>query len=103
MNTHQGNIFLAKIKGEIKRGEYDRHFTIPFMNKELLYATIKGKCEKKEELGHIPMLTDAEINLCVKEAKDIAVEIASLFIKTGILEKGIEEYEVSEVGKSLVK
>ena len=74
-----------------------------FLNKELLYATIKSKCEKKEELGHTPTLTDAEIKNCINEAKDVAVEIASLFIKTGILEKNIEEYEVSEVGKSLIK
>jgi hypothetical protein len=103
MNTHQGNTFLAKMKGEIKRGEYDKYLTIPFMSKELLYAAIKAKCHHKEELGHNPLLTESEIKLCINDAKETAIEIANLFINIGILEKTIEEYDVSEIGKALIK
>jgi len=97
------DMYLNKIKGIIKRGEYDKYMTIPFFNKKLLFGAIKHKVTNKVETGGTPILNDAEIMECVNIAKETAVEIARLFIGEGFLEKTVDVYEVSGKGQMAIK
>jgi len=101
-NTNNG-VFLRKISEKIKNGDYDKYFTIPFMSQNLLIASIKTKLFKKIAKGNTPVLTDSEIMLCMQEVKETAVNIFSVYIQSGILEKTENGYELSKRGKIAIK
>ncbi|MGL5692113.1 MAG: hypothetical protein ACRDD8_15035, partial [Bacteroidales bacterium] len=45
-------MFLVRMKGKIKRGEYDEYIEdIPFASRGMLYNAIKVKVEERLELG----------------------------------------------------
>lgn len=92
-------VFLKSFKTKLDNGEYDAHLTLPFMNKKLLYAAIKGKVERKIEKGTAPILTDAEIQSSVNEAKEAAGGTFYLMVKYGILIPNEEgTYDLSKKG-----
>jgi hypothetical protein len=103
MKTEQSNVFLNKIHSKIKKGDYDSSLTIPFMTKELLYASIKSRISKKVETGGTPVLTDAEIKDAIKDTKEVALITAALFVKHGVLVKGVDGYELSDKGKKIIE
>lgn len=96
-------MFLTRLNGKIKRGEYDKYLTIPFASKELLYSNIKNKTLGKLEKGSNPLLSDIDIMECIKETLEVATEIAQTYIKIGFLVKTENGYEVSEIGKKALE
>jgi len=105
MSNTNNMVFFHKISEKIKNGDYDEYFTIPFMSKELLISSIKVKVLKKLAKGMAPVLTDAELMLCVQEVKETAVNIFSLYLQSGIIEKTEDNksYQVSNLGKIAIK
>ncbi len=93
-------VFLNNIQNRINDGEFDQHFTMPFMNRKLLTAAIKGKIERRLEKGGTPILTDAEIVESIQDAKETAGSTFYLMVNNGILIKnGFGEYELSSKAK----
>jgi hypothetical protein len=93
MKNTNDNVFFNKISQKIKRGDFDQYFTLPFMSKELLMASIKGKLDKKTATGATPILSDADIQDSIQEVKETALSILSLYIKNEFItvtEKGLE-------------
>jgi hypothetical protein len=102
MNSNNG-VFLRKVTEKIKKGDYDKYFTIPFMSQDLLISSVKTKLFKKLAKGNTPVLMDSEIMLCVQEVKETAASIFSIYLQTGIIEKTEEGYELSKIGKIAIK
>ena len=93
MKNTNDNVFFNKISQKIKRGDFDQYFTLPFMSKELLMASIKAKLDKKTATGATPILSDADIQDSIQEVKETALNILSLYIKNEfvtVTEKGLE-------------
>ena len=103
MKNQQNDVFLNKISSKIKNGEFDEFLTVPFMSKELLFASIKARIDKKIENGATPVLNDTEVKDAIKDAKDAAVSTAYMFIKNKILVKGVDGYELSDVAKKALR
>jgi len=105
MKNSNNSVFLHKITEKIKKGDYDSFFTIPFMSKELLISSIKVNLTKKLAKGNTPILTDSEILLCIQEVKETAVNIFSIYLQSGIIEKTEDgaSYQVSNKGKIAIK
>ena len=96
-------LFLDEMYDKIFNGEYDKEMTIPFMTKNLVYAAIKSKINKKIEVGGTPILTKSEIKDALRDAKETAVAIVSIFLNNGILEKTEDGYKLSEVMRKHLK
>lgn len=93
-------VFLNNIQNRINNGEFDQYLTMPFMNKKLLMAAIKGKIERRLEKGGTPILTDAEIVESIQDAKEAAGSTFYLMVNNGILVKNDSgEYELSSKAK----
>lgn len=103
MMNPNNSVFLHKIIEKIKKGDYDEYLTIPFMDKELLISTIKVKITKKIAKNTTPILTDSEIQACIQEVKDTALEICKIYLKIGIVEKTEDGYKISKKGKLALK
>lgn len=99
MKNQQNEVFLNKISSKIKNGEYNEYLTIPFFTKELLFSSFKARIDKKIENNATPILNDSEIKDAIKDAKEIAVTTAKIFIANGVLVKGVDGYELSDVAK----
>lgn len=99
-NNPTHTVFFHKISEKIKKGDYDVHFTIPFMSKDLLISSIKVKLAKKITKGNTPVLTDSEIMLCIQEIKETAACIFKLYVDNDILERYDDgTYGLSKKGK----
>ena len=96
-------MFLTRIKGKIKRGEYSQYLTLPLASKELLYAIIEEKVESRLEEGVNPLLTDKDIMECVQCTLTTAVELVNLYLTVGILEKTENGYDLTEKGRLAIK
>jgi len=92
MKNINDNVFLNKIGQRIKLGDFDVYLTIPFMTRDLLFFSIKGKLEKKISTGGTPILNDIEIKECLLDVKDTAVNIIKCYIKLGFMEKTEEGF-----------
>ena len=103
MNNPNNSVFLHKISEKIKRGDYDKYFTIPFMTKELLITSIKVKLTKKIAKNTTPILTDSEVMICIQEVKETAIEVFLAYLKNGIIEKTEDGYKISDKGKIALK
>jgi hypothetical protein len=102
--SSQSKVFLAKTHDAIKNGTYDKHLSFPFMTKEILYASFKNRVTLKEAKGISPILTDADINDVIKDAKETAAYTAVILFNAGILRKNESgELEVSKAGKVALK
>lgn len=96
-------MFLTRMKGKIKRGEYDEYLTIPFASRDLLYSTIMDKVMDKLSKEQNPLLNEREIIECIQVVKETAAETAAVFISKGILTKNEDGYEVNPNIKKLMK
>ena len=82
--NEQAKVFLNKMSEKIRAGEFDEEF--PFFTRDLIYASIKARIDKKLETGATPLLTETEVKEAIKDAKETAVMTAKLFLEAGILE-----------------
>jgi hypothetical protein len=103
MKNINNDVFLNKIMQRIKNGDFDAYLTIPFMTRDLLVTTIKGRLEKKIATGGTPILSDADLKDCIAEVKETAVFIVAVYVKLGFMVRTEEGYELSERGKKVIK
>jgi hypothetical protein len=96
---NEQKLFLDEMYEKISSGEYDKEMTIPFMTKNLIYAAIKSRVNRKIEIGGTPILTKSEIKDALRDARETAVVVASIFLKNGILEKTEDGYDLSNIMK----
>jgi len=96
---NNNNVFLTKIGEQIQNGEFDKYLTMPLMTKELLYASIKSRIQRKIENKSTPVLNDAEVIDAIEDAKEAAGFTCQIFLKTGLLEKTENGYELTKLGK----
>lgn len=101
--NEQAKVFLSKMSGRIRNGEYDKYLNIPFATRELLYAAVKAKINKKIETSSTPLLTDTEIKIAIQDARETAAVTCELFNKIGITEKTDDGYIINEKWKALLK
>jgi hypothetical protein len=96
MKNINDDVFLNKINQRIKNGDFDVYFTIPFMTRDLLYSSLKGKINKKISTGGTPILNDAEIKDCISETKETAANIIAVYIKFGFIIRTELGFEFTE-------
>jgi hypothetical protein len=94
--------FLEQVKIDINEGSYDKFITMPFMSRNLIYAAIKGRIERRIQSGGTPVLNELEIASSVEEAKETAVTTFMVFMDKGLLEKVDGEYDLTPLGKKLL-
>ena len=102
MKSEQLKLFLNRIQYSIQRGEYDIQLTLPFLTRELIYASIKAMSTKKEEAKTNPILTDFEISKAIEHAKETAATTFKIFLDNGLIEKTEDGYQVSELGNKSI-
>ena len=83
----ENNEFLNKFQAKLDSGGYDEYLTLPFMKKELLYATVKEKVKGKVEKDDGTGLSEIEIKNIIKDIKETAGSIFHLMVKYKILEQ----------------
>lgn len=93
--VEQGKIFLKNIDERIQNGEFDKSVSL-FVSKKLIYSSIKARVLKREKTGATPILTDVEIKEAIKDAKEIGMQTAKIFLEKGIIQKTEEGYKISE-------
>lgn len=96
MKNINNDVFLNKINQRIKHGDFDTYLNFPFMSRDLLSASIKGRIEKRISSGGTPILNDNEIKDCIAETKETALSIILIYIKFGFIVKSEEGYVVTE-------
>ena len=97
------DLFLSEFNARVETGEFDKEFTVPFMNRKLLCAAVKGKVNKRGEAGKTPMLTDNEIKNVIEEMKEAAGSTFYLFVTYGILEETENGYKLSSKGAKAIR
>ena len=97
------NVFLTKIAEKLKRGDFDKHLTIPFMTQELILTSIKAKFARKIESGGTPVLNDAEVKDCIMQAKETAAVTCSIFAQFGFVERTEEGFSLTPKGALALK
>ena len=101
--SEQSKVFLTKMQEKVKSGAYDKEITIPFMSRNSVYIAMKARVDKKLETGATPLLSEAEIVEAVKDAKEVAVITAEIFLKIGLIEKTDDgEWLISDVAKRAI-
>lgn len=103
MKNINNSVFFNKISQRIKRGEFDQYFTLPFMTKELLITSIKGRLDKKISTGATPILSDLDVQDCIQETKETALNILSLYIKNEFIEITENGLEFTKKGYDAIK
>jgi hypothetical protein len=103
MKNINNDVFLNKIMQRIKNGDFDAYLTLPFMTRDLLVTTIKGKLTKKVETGGTPILSDADLKDCIADVKESAVYIVAIYLKLGFIIKTETGYEFTPKGNLAVK
>ncbi len=101
--SEQGRVFLKKMSEKIRNGEYDESLNIPFATRELLYASVKARIDKKIETGATPLLSDSEIKDATKDTKETAAITCEIFYKAGITEKTEGGFIISDKWKRFLK
>jgi hypothetical protein len=102
MKTTNNEVFLNKFLQRIKNGDFDQHFTIPFMTKELLFYSVKDKINNKIKTGGTPILNENEINDCIEQVKETALNIIMCYIKEGFLIRTEAGLEFTPKGKKII-
>lgn len=102
----KAKIFLERILDRIDRGEFDKDLEIPFASRKLLKSLVESKMNKKIETNSTPVLSDNDLDECVKEVRETAAETAAVFMKIGILQENdageTPRYQVSKEWESLL-
>ena len=102
MDQEKVDIVLSRINSRIEDGEFDNRLDIPFASRGLLRSLIESKMTKKVETNSTPMLSENELDECVRDVVETAMSTAAVFLKAGILEKTNEGIKVSESWKKLL-
>lgn len=87
MSENKAEIMLGRILDRIDKGEFDKDLDIPFASRKLLKALVQSKMDKKVETNATPVLSDLDLEECVKDVRATAAEVAAVFGWAGILEK----------------
>jgi len=103
MNNINNDVFSIKIMQRIENGDFDAYLTIPFMTRNLLVSTIKGRLDKKITTGGTPILSDADLKDCLAEVKETAGFIVAVYLKLGFIVKTEEGYEFTEKGHKIIR
>jgi hypothetical protein len=103
MKNINNDVFYNKIVQRIKNGDFDVYFTIPFMTRELFARSIKGRIDKKNNLGSTPILGDVEIKDCLAETKETAATIIAIYLQLGFMRKTETGYEMTEKMQLAIK
>ena len=103
MKNINDSVFLNKINQRIKHGDFDVYLTLPFMSRDLLSCSFKGRLEKRIASGGTPILSDNEIKDCLAEVKETALSIILIYIKFGFMEKTEAGYELTEKMQKAIK
>jgi len=103
MKNINNDVFLSKIMQRIKNGDFDAYLTLPFMTRDLLVTTIKGRLTKKIDTGGTPILSDVELKDCLADVKEAAVYIVALYLKLGFMIKIETGYEFTPKGNLALK
>lgn len=98
MRNINNEVFLSKINQRMQNGDFDIYLTMPFMTRDLLYASLKFKIAKKISTGGTPILTDAEIRECLLDVKEAAVAICKIYLTLGFMEKTETGFIFTEKG-----
>lgn len=96
-------MFLTRLKSKIKKGEYNEYLTIPFASKDMLYSVAEEKVLERVKKGVNPLLNERDMMECVQATISIAVEVAKVYIDSGVLVKTEDGYEVSDKGRLALK
>jgi hypothetical protein len=102
MDQEKVDIVLSRVNRRIEDGEFDSRLNIPFASKGLLKSLIGAKIAKKVEVNSTPMLSENEIDECVKDVIETAANTAAVLLKAGILEKTGEGIKVSSVWQKIM-
>jgi len=103
MKNINNDVFLNKIEKRIKNGDFDAYLTLPFMSRDLLIQTIKGRLKKKIDTGGTPILSDNDLKECIGDVKETAVFICAIYLKLEFMVKTETGYEFTEKGHLAVK
>jgi len=103
MKNINNEVFLSKINQKINNGDFDMYLTIPFMSRDLLYLTIKGKITKKIATGGTPILNDSEVKECLADVKETSVYMLLIFTQLGFIEKTETGFEFTAKGELAVR
>jgi hypothetical protein len=103
MKNINNEVFLNKIAERIKDGDFDMYLTLPFMTRELLFSSIKGRIDKKLATGGTPLLSDTEIRDCISETRETATFIVALYLKLEFMEKTETGFIFTEKGQKAIK
>lgn len=95
MSREKATIILSRINERIDQGEFDSDLNIPFASRKLLKALVKQTIDEKVEKKSNPVLSDADIQLLIKDVRETAVVTAKLFMNMGILEGKGKTLQVS--------
>lgn len=85
MKQEKVKIILDRIMERIDNGEFDKDLKIPFASKKMLKGLVESKMDIKLETNSTPILSDNDLDECVKEVRETAAHTASIFVKKGIL------------------
>ena len=97
------DVFLQRTKEKIDNGAYDDMMALPFMSRDKLIERIENEANDREERGHTPILTEAEILGMLKDMREAAVETAKVFLRLGILEERDGNIQLTRTGLVAVK
>jgi len=100
--SEQAQMFLTNVNNQIDEGQFDEHFTIPFMTRDLLKSLIKARLNTKLLTGSTPLLSEREINDAIKDAKETAATTAAIFLEMGVLERAETGIRYAEKWKMII-
>jgi hypothetical protein len=103
MKNLNNEVFLNKIGQRVKNGDFDTYLTLPFMTRELLFSSLRGKINKKISTGTTPILNDTEIKDCLAETKETAAYIICTYLKLGFISRTETGYEFTEDGYKIMR
>lgn len=104
MKTEQGKIFLKKIHERINEGDYDSEMIMPYMDRKLFFRLVKNKVLSKENNNSNPLLTTEEIKHIISDLRETSLNIVSLYLKLGFIEKNSnQQYDITKKGKLAIK
>ena len=102
MEPNRADIFLGRVMERIDRGDFDSQLEIPFASRKLLKALVTQKMEKKVETNATPVLSDLDLDECVKEVRETAANTLGVFLWAGILEKTEEGVKVTKEWEAIL-
>lgn len=103
MKNINNDVFFSKISQRVKNGDFDQYFTIPFMTRDMFLTSIQSRITKKLDTGGTPILSDAELQDCLEEAKETAMHIIALYLKLGFMVRTETGFEMTKKMQTAIK